>query len=517
MGRVLNMMKDRGLYKAPVPQIKLNLPDKLFPYQKEGVRRLVELDGRALLADEMGLGKSCQILTYLSINPDIRPALIFCPASLKLNWAKECFKWLDTDERCNAVYILSGRGNKTVERVRMVRGQLELTEISKLPKTGIVIVNYDVLANEFEKKIDEQTGDKIKIELKGTAWIDELINYPFKILVPDEAHKLNNTKSNRTKAFKKLMKKKTRFIPTTGTPLNKPMELFPVLNALAPDLFPDYWKFGMRYCNPKNNAFTTTFKGASNTKELHTKLQNIMIRRLKADVLPELPPKIRTIVPVPLNNRKEYRSAEQDIVAYLEQLDPKQAMKAMNAVGFAKMAKLQELALKGKIDSCVEWIEDFLESGEKLVVFCTHNPAVDALQKAFKKISVTVNGKVTGKARNEAVEAFQNDPKVRLFIGNIDAAGVGLTLTAASNVAFLELPWSPNDVEQAIDRCHRIGATAECINVYFLLASNTIDEDLGEIIDEKLTNIKRIMDGKEVKESEMIGELFKRVQYRKVV
>lgn len=519
MGRLMRMMQQKGVTpeppSKPIKKVKLDLPDKLHPYQKEGVELIVAANGTILLADEMGLGKTCQALIYLNISPEVRPTLVMCPASLKLNWAKECFMWMD-DEKHNNVYILSGKtNNKTIESVTQKKGRLELTQIDKLPKTGIIIMNYDILANDYEKYIDPETQEKKKREIKFTGWVDEIPAKSFKILIADEAHKIKDKKSNRTKAFKKLAKPIKKFIPISGTPImSKPMELHTALSMIDPDNFGDYWKFGMRYCNPNNKGFATTFNGSSNTEELHRKLQPIMIRRLKADVLPQLPPKIRSIVPINMTNRQEYRLAENDFIAYLNSFDTEAALRAKNAVSFAKIAKLKELALIGKIDDCIGWIEDFISNDEKLVVFCTHNLAIECLQKSFKAVSVVVNGSVTGAKRNEAVEAFQRDPQKLLFIGNIDAAGVGLTLTASSAVAFIELPWTPGAVEQAIDRCHRIGTTAECINVYFLLAQNTIDEDIAALIDEKLKIVKQILDGEDVSDEAMLTALIRRMKLR---
>jgi SWI/SNF-related matrix-associated actin-dependent regulator 1 of chromatin subfamily A len=160
----------------------------------------------------------------------------------------------------------------------------------------------------------------------------------------------------------------------------------------------------------------------------------------------------------------------------------------------------------------IQWIRNFLDTnGNKLVVFAVHKAAVDALMEEFKEQAVKVDGSVSAAGRDAAVRAFQEDPKIKLFVGNIQAAGVGLTLTAASSVAFLELPWTPGDLVQAEDRCHRIGQK-DNVNVYYLLADGTIEEKIAELLDEKRQVLEAVLDGKEVEETQLLSELIKSYQ-----
>jgi SWI/SNF-related matrix-associated actin-dependent regulator of chromatin subfamily A-like protein 1 len=443
--------------------------ERLFPYQIEGVKRLEELNGRALLADSMGLGKSCQVSTFISRNPDNMPILIICPASLKLNWERELRLWGVT------------------EKIKIINGTKD-----NFPKTGIVIMSYNVVYNYY-----------IQIE-----------EHNFKMLICDESHYLKRPESQRSKAVKYLSKGIEKIILISGTPITaRPSELFLQLQMLKPEMFPSREKFLKRYCNLDHDG---TGKGCSNAAELHKILTDtFMIRRLKEDVLKDLPPKMYSVIPfeMGISAREKYDFAKNDLISYLrENYDNATANKAIWAEAVVKLSHLRQLAVAGKIDETVEWIRSALEQGEKLVIFAVHKVVINRLMEEFGDIAVKIDGSVSGKQRQENVDRFQKDDSIRLFIGNIQSAGVGITLTAASIVIFVETSWSPGDLTQAIDRVHRIGTTAECINVYYLVSVNSIDEDIARTLDRKSKVLADILDGGEIDENILIGELIE--QYK---
>jgi len=446
-----------------IPGLKGNL----FPFQKKGVAFLEAKDGRALIADEMGLGKTVQALAYLQLHQEKRPVIIVVPASLKLNWKKEARLWMENPN----VQILSGTN-------------------ANIPIIGeILIINYDILPQ----------------------WVGRLIQIKAQILITDECHYYKNNSANRTKAVKKLGKSIPHVIALSGTPIvNRPVEIFNALSLIDSTVMPSFWKFAHKYCGARHNGFGWDFNGATNTDELHTILSNtLMIRRKKADVLKDLPDKIRSFIPIELNNEKEYRKAESDFIAYLrEQKGMTAADRASNAQALAEIEGLKQLAVAGKMKQVVEWIRDFMESDEKLVIFATHKFVIDALMKEFSGMAVKVDGSVSGENRHQAVELFQNDPNVRIFVGNIKAAGVGLTLTAASNVLFLELPWTPGDLTQAEDRCHRIGQK-ESVTIHYLLAAGTIEEKIASLIDRKRRILDSVLDGTITDQESLLSELIK--------
>lgn len=440
----------------------------LFPYQKKGVAFIEEKEGRALIADEMGLGKTAQALAWLQLHPEKRPAIIIVPASLKLNWKKEAEMWMDNPN----IQILSGK------------------KPTDYPIIGdIIIINYDIL----------------------TSWLPELQKINAQVLITDECHYYKNTKAQRTKAVMKLAKNIPHIIALSGTPIvNRPIEGFNAIKLIDDTIAPNFWSFAHKYCDAKHNGFGWDFSGASNSDELHEKLTNsIMIRRKKSEVLKDLPAKIRSIIPIELSNRKEYDKAEADFISYIRRTKGKKAAeKAGNAEILARIEGLKQLAVKGKLKQSLDWIKDHLDINGKLVIFATHKNVIDSLMKELQDYNpVKVDGSVSGQGRQDAVDIFQNDNTCRVFIGNIKAAGVGLTLTAASSVAFLELGWSPGDHDQAEDRIHRIGQEADSVNIYYLLAAESIEEEIAALIDKKRKVLDEILDGKETEESSLLSEL----------
>jgi len=447
------------------------LNGELFPFQAKGVAFLQARNGRALIGDEMGLGKTVQALAWLQKNPQARPAILAVPASLKLNWKKEAEKWMSPDPK---VQILNGTKPTT-------------------PLIGeIFVINYDILRH----------------------WVKELTATKPQALIMDEVHYLKNTKAKRTKAAKKLAKGIPHVIGLTGTPIvNRPIEILTALQMIDKTIAPDRWDFLQRYCGPKHNGFGWDFSGASNTEELHKLLtKTVMIRRKKEDVLTDLPAKLRSFLPMELNNEREYLQAEKDFIEFTRNRKGEEAAeRASNAQALAEINGLKQLAVKGKLPQAVDWIKDYLASGKKLVVMAVHKFVIDAIMDEFKGRAVKVDGSVSGAARQDAVERFQTDDSIRLFVGNIKAAGVGLTLTAASTVAFLELPWTPGDLQQAEDRVHRIGQK-ESVSIYYLLAQDTIEEKIAYLIDKKRKILDAVLDGQATEEESLLSELMNQYQ-----
>ena len=341
-----------------------------------------------------------------------------------------------------------------------------------------------------------------------------LIAYEPKVVIMDEVHYTKNGKAKRTRAAKQLAKKALHVMALSGTPIvNRPIEFFNSINMIRPDIFPSFWHFAEEFCGAKWNGFGWDFTGATNTKKLHKLLtETIMIRRRKEDVLTDLPAKIHAVVPFEIDNREEYKRASENIIDWILQSEGKEkAEKASQAEVLVEFEKLKQLAVRGKMEAVKEWISIFLESGEKLVLFATHTATLNALQVAFPKINVRLDGSTSQKGRQEAVDAFQRNDKIRLFLGNVKAAGVGITLTAASNVSFVELPWTPGEFEQAADRLHRIGQK-NTVNVWVLVAQETVEEDVATIISSKQKVLVAILDGEEVNQDTVLTELIKKIK-----
>lgn len=447
--------------EVPVTGLKM----KLMPFQEQGVSFLAHRNGNAIIADEMGLGKTVQALGYLHLVSK-RPAVIVVPASLKGNWEVEALKWLPNPK----ITILSGKKAQTLPD-----GQ------------DIVIINYDIL----------------------DAWVDVLKAIRPQVVILDECHYIKNNGAARTKAVKLLCRGVPHTIPLSGTPaINRPVELYNAIKLVEPQLFPNFMTFARRYCNAHHNGFGWDFSGAANLEELYEKLSTVMVRRKKADVLKELPDKIRSFVPMSLSNANEYRAAESEFLSWvLDTKGEKAVLKARRAEQLTKINTLRQLAVNGALKNSIAWIKDFLDGGDqKLVVMAIHKTVIDALMEEFKAVAVKIDGSTPVAQRQGIVDKFQSDPTTRLFIGNIKAAGVGITLTAASNVAFLELPWTPGELDQAEDRVHRIGQK-NAVNIWYLLAQNTIEEKLAKMIDSKRGVLTATLDGTEMEGGDTLTAL----------
>lgn len=466
-GFVLDTELTKHLNKPPaLKNIEIpGLKGILCPFQREGIAFIENKNGRCLIADEMGLGKTIQALAWLQLHPELRPVVIVVPASLKLNWEKEIFAWMDK----HRVQILYG-----------TKADMNITG-------DIIIMNYDILS----------------------AWLDPLRQIKPQVLIADECHLFKNNKAQRTKAVKQLGKHIPHIICLSGTPIiNRPIEIFNAIKLIDPTVVKSYWQYGHRYCGARHNGFGWDFNGATNTEELHQILTNsIMIRRLKEDVLPELPEKTHCFIPIELENKAEYKFAERNFILWLNDLKGAEAAeRASNAQALAEVEALKQLAVKGKLRLCIEWIRNVLITENKLVVFATHKFVIAALMEEFGKIAVKIDGSVSAANRQKAVDKFQTNSEVRLFVGNLKAAGVGITLTAASKVAILEWPWTPGELAQAPDRLHRIGQKNK-VFVYYLMANGTIEEKIALLLDKKRKVLDAVLDGKELDQTSLLTEL----------
>ncbi len=419
------------------------LAGELLPFQRAGVVYALERR-RLLIADEQGLGKTVQALATLQADGAF-PAIIVCPASLKLNWLREAARWLP---QRTAVVLDAGTPTGDAE---------------------IVILNYEGAA----------------------AGVPELTELEARALVLDEAHYVKNFAAQRTKAVLALsaaLAPGALRLALTGTPVvNRPAELAPQLQVLDRlDEFGTAASFGSRY-------ETTVAR-----RRLHEKLRaSCFLRRRKADVLAQLPPKQRAVLALPIDNAEEYRLAEQRFVQWLAE----QAAGAglvpdeLRASAFARLAALRRLAAEGKLAAAVSWVEDFAESDERLVLFAHHRAVQAAVLQRFPGCA-RILGSDSVEEREANVRRFQDggEDAPWLCVCSLEAASHGFTLTAAANVAFLELAWTPAKHDQAEDRLHRIGQTA-AVTAWYLLAAGTIDERIARLLDEKRRVVDAVTDG----------------------
>jgi len=435
--------------KALIGSINVSgLGGQLRKYQQAAVEYILS-NKRVIIGDEMGIGKTIEALAALQA-AEAYPVLVICPAILKRNWQREAQKWLPGKTFC----VLNGKTTKAI------------------PQADIVIVNYDILQ----------------------AWLEYLQEVRFRGIIIDESHYIKNHRAQRTKCVLELSQDIPYRLALTGTPvINRPADLISQLKALGRlEDFGGYWDFTERYCDPETIYGRRDISGASNLKELNRRLREIgYIRRTKDEVLSELPSKQRTIICVDIQDqRNQYDRTQQEARDFIQsnintgQYWDNNRRDSQHI--FAKIEAMKQAAAHAKVKTIVQWTKEFLDSGQKLVLFATHLDVIDILVKNLGQACevVSITGKTSEKDRQAAVDRFQTDPDVRLMVANIRVAGVGLTLTAASTVAFAELDWTSAAHDQAEDRCHRFGQT-NAVNVYYFLANETIDEDIYEIIERK--------------------------------
>lgn len=443
----------------------VNFPEglSLRPFQVDGWKRIEELNGRVLLADQPRIGKTIQSIAYLINHPELRPALIVVPASIKTQWQREINKWLP-GEKCKVIV-----GKK-----------------DSIPTDGIVIINFDILYHHF----------------------CTLEDCNFKVIIGDEIHKIKHESSKRSKAFKYISKNIPHIIAISGTPTERPSEFFTVLNIIAPDVFNSKIRYLERYANFNKQP---DGKGHSHIEELNNILKStFMIRRLRSEVWKDIPEKERIIVPVEIDNREEYRAAEQDLIKYLrETKGNRAAQNAIRSQALARFNTLKQIAARGKLNSAKEWIEDYTEN-EKIVCFAVHREIVENLNDHFKDSSVKYYGGMSAKDKDAAINDFNTKPETTSFIANLISAGVGLPLHIADATITFELGWNFSDHFQAEDRVINESKFHVPIAAYYMIATGTIEETIASMIDAKSKVLSTMLDGKEAEADTLLTALIQK-------
>ena len=339
----------------------------------------------------------------------------------------------------------------------------------------VFIVNYESLKKYFVQRIKKESGWTLKdVEFRNSIQL-------FKSVIIDESHRCKSSSTQQAKFCKGICNGKEWVIELTGTPVvNKPKDLIPQLSILSRmEDFGGYKTFVNRYCSGQNEA--------SNLKELNYMLwTKCMFRREKSLVLTDLPDKIRQVNTCEITNRKEYIDAERDLIMYLQkykEADDEKIEKALRGEVMVRINILRQISARGKVRDVIEFVKDFRENGKKIILFCSLHEVVDQL-KSYFPTAVSVTGRDSQDEKQRAVDSFQNNPKTDIIICSIKAAGVGLTLTASSNVAFVEFPWTYADCCQCEDSAHRIGQK-DSVTCYYFLGRRTIDEKVYRIIQNK--------------------------------
>lgn len=502
----------------------LEIPDmvgELLPYQKAGVEYLRNVR-KAILGDQPGLGKTVQALATVASEKRF-PVVIVCPNTLKFNWQRESNRFFPSLK----VSVISG------------------TKRSPIVPSDVIVINYDILNDR----------------------IDDIIEHGYRSLVVDESHAIKNgtrrhmcpnckgtMRSNarncklcgstgvmpmetwsvkRTGAVIRLAKAlgpKDFVLLLTGTPVtNRPMELVPQLECIGHlEDFGGAWRFKNRYA-PRPRV-------VCNTQELNKKLRALcFVRRLKSDVYKELPELRNAVQYLAIDGSQMswYKNVERDTIGYFANKAKKIAeeegydgtmayiekrMRLQNAENIVRITALRDAASQIKYNAVVDWIDNFLESSdnEKVIIFAEHIELVEKVYERYKDKAVKIRGGVSMSERQRAVDSFQNDPSCRIFVGNMKAASEGLTLTAASDVVFCELAWTPTMHEQCASRAYGRANDMHGATAWYLLAPETIDEDIYGLLQRKRKIIDSITDGidPEAHSGSITGELIVKLTER---
>lgn len=465
--------------------LKHNLRVEPYPYQREGILFGLQKK-RLLIGDAPGLGKTLQSIGIVD-TASAYPCLVICPSSLKINWQREFEKFTD-----KSALVLDNSVRTT------------WPYLLKIGMHQVAVVNYESLRKFFVWDIKCQRGQSLDSSdgnikaSDGSFRLKDVVFCPqirmFRSVIIDESHRVKDPSAQQTIFTKGISIGKEYVIMLSGTPVvNRPEDLIAQLSIM--DRLREFGgrsQFVADYCSdPKDKDAEPAVPLSVLSDRLYA---SCMIRREKEKVLPQLPAKTRVDLYVDIDNGREYGLAADDLAAYLRQYkecDDWEIRRKMRMEALVRFMTLRQLATLGKMSQAVDFIRTFLDSGKKLIVFCSLHDVVDRLVKTFPG-AVTVTGRDSAVSKQAAVDSFQNNPDTRLIICSIKAAGVGLTLTASSDVAFVELPWTYADCCQCEDRAHRIGQN-DNVTCYYLLGRGTIDHVVYSLIHRKKSIAAEIM------------------------
>ena len=447
----------------------------LWPYQVKGVEFLERSNAKALLADEQGLGKTIQILALIKLHQaELTPCVIVAPSSVTNQWHTEI------REKCGIQGFLT----------QVIKSGKELAA----PGFDIYVTTYDLLKNE-----------------KCFSFVKDNI----KLVVIDECQRIKNHLSDRAKAIQKVCKNIEHIIPLSGTPIkNHAGEYFTVLNLIAPRMFPQYSTFIEKDCDSFHNGWGYKVGGLRNPEAFHEKTKDIIIRRTKDEVLPDLPAKTRKFFHCELDRRLNKRYAE--ALAELEEAyyNDDSAFEKQSCI-LAIMTKMREVTGLGKVQNAVDFLTEHVENCErKIVLFAHHHSVVDFLVASYNDWAAKNDKKPclnlkagSGDAKEKVVSQFRDDD-YQVMLASTQAAGEGLNLQFCSDAVMLERQWNPPNEVQAEDRFHRFGQENK-VSITYMIATETIDEYFTELVEAKRAIIASTMDNKEVEwdQSSLMSEL----------
>ena len=441
-------------------------------HQKEAIEKLAG-SKRFILADDMGLGKTTSTI-IAALETKAKKILIVCPASLKINWQREIQNYSD-----KSVYICEGKKFSTDE--------------------DFTIINYDILKNFYDIKDKDNS-------LISTSKFD--------LVILDEAHMISNPQAQRTKIINSFVKKVERVWLLTGTPMtSRPINYYNLLNIIESPVAANWMAYAIRYCQGyqfnAGKRKVWNVQGASNLDELRERTSKQLLRRLKEDVL-DLPDKIITPIYLRLKS-KEYENLMGE---YFDWYENKSEESSSLTVQFSKLMKVRKVIADEKINNTIEIAENIIEQGKKVIIFTNFTETLQLLHNHFGKSSVYLDGSCSKVQRQYAVDQFQENDKIKVFIGNLKAAGVGITLTAAEACIMNDLSFVPAEHAQAEDRAYRYGQKNNVL-VYYPLFENTIEGAIYDILNRKKKIINTVMGDSPIEDmGDTLEEILNRISQR---
>ena len=443
------IIKDNSVKDVVLDYLKYSHRPPL-EHQKEAIQKLVE-NKKFILADDMGLGKTTSTI-IAALESGSKKVLIICPATLKINWKREIENYSD-----KTIYIAESKNFST--------------------EADFVIINYDIIKNfhDTKKKNDSQ-----------------VLAAKFDLVIIDEAHYIKNATAQRTKLINDIVKNTERLWLLTGTPMtSRPIDYFNLLNIIDSPVAKNWMAYAIRYCSGYQfnvgGRKVWNVTGASNLEELRDRTLGLTLRRLKENVL-DLPDKIIT----PVYLRLKSKSYENVMGEYYDWYDKNPEESKSLTVQFSKLTKIRQIIADEKIEQTIELAENIIEQDKKIIIFCNFTDSLNKITEHFGKSAVKLDGSMSKHERQNSVDQFQENPKVKVFVGNIKAAGVGITLTAAEAVIMNDLSFLPSDHAQAEDRAYRYGQKNNVL-VYYPIFENTLEGIIYDILNNKKQVIATVM------------------------
>ena len=419
-------------------------------HQKEAIQKLVE-NKKFILADDMGLGKTTSTI-IAALESGSKKVLIICPATLKINWKREIENYSD-----KTVFIAESKNFST--------------------EADFVIINYDIIKNFHDTKKKDES---------------QILASNFDLVIVDEAHYIKNATAQRTKLINDIVKKTERLWLLTGTPMtSRPIDYFNLLSLVDSPVAKNWMAYAIRYCAgyqfKVGSRKVWNVMGSSNLEELRDRTLGLTLRRLKENVL-DLPDKIIT----PVYLRLKSKQYEEVMGEYYDWYDKNPEESKSLTVQFSKLTKVRQIIADEKIAQTIELAENILEQDKKVIIFCNFTDSLNKITEHFGKAAVKLDGSISKPERQHSVDEFQDNPKVKVFVGNIKAAGVGITLTSAEAVIMNDLSFLPSDHAQAEDRAYRYGQKNNVL-VYYPIFENTIEGVIYDILNNKKQVIATVM------------------------